>query len=548
MVLSSYGIRGRIVTMTAEDAVIKDGTVYIVDTNIAAIVKAGDPVPATCTDLPVINSGCTIFPGMIELHNHLSYNCLPLWNVPKKFGNRGQWGRVDAYQELISGPMKLLGKTPGYVEAIVRYVECKCLMAGVTTSQGIMLFSNAGIRKYYRGIVRNVEDGMSEQLPNVDAHIPDIASKDAAHFLTQLNKSTCLLLHLAEGADESARTHFESLRIDKKNWAITSALTGIHCGGLMTKDYTVMKKLGASMVWSPLSNLLLYGATAKIKAAKQKGIKIGLGSDWSPSGSKNLLGELKAAKVFSDNSGKIFTDYELICMATKNAAEIIHWEERLGTLENGKLADLFLVTGIEGNPYNQLLHATESDINMVVIDGTPRLGTATLMKIFGKGSENRKLGKQSRVLNLKQETQNSIVGKLKLSQAEKKLKGALKNLNDIARQTPPLQSVGFGNDRILMPATAIQKTNEPTWVLVLDHDEEEGEPMRPHLPGDNEPTMTISTGVAGASLPKEFPVIELDPLTVTDDKKYFTKLTAAINLPAYMKSNLPKFYQSAHQD
>jgi hypothetical protein len=35
----------------------------------------------------------TLFPGLIELHNHPSYNALPLWSpVPKRFTNRGQWG------------------------------------------------------------------------------------------------------------------------------------------------------------------------------------------------------------------------------------------------------------------------------------------------------------------------------------------------------------------------------------------------------------------------------------------------------------------------
>ena len=42
------------------------------------------------------------------------------------------------------------------------------------------------------------------------------------------------------------------------------------------------------MIWSPLSNLLLYGATVNIKAAVGRGRPLGLGPDWSPSGSKNL--------------------------------------------------------------------------------------------------------------------------------------------------------------------------------------------------------------------------------------------------------------------
>ena len=49
-----------------------------------------------------------------------------------------------------------------------------------------------------------------------------------------------------------------------------------------------------------MSNLLLYGATSRVKSARENGVRIGLGSDWAVSGSKNLLGELKVARLASD--------------------------------------------------------------------------------------------------------------------------------------------------------------------------------------------------------------------------------------------------------
>src|SRR6185295_2451457 len=98
------------------------------------------------------------------LHNHLSYNALGLWSpVPKLYTDRGQWPKHPDYRRLISGPMTVLGEyrdakgNAALLAPLVRYVEYKCLLGGVTTSQGIMLNSNAGVRRYYRGIVRNVE-------------------------------------------------------------------------------------------------------------------------------------------------------------------------------------------------------------------------------------------------------------------------------------------------------------------------------------------------------------------------------------------------------
>ena len=49
------------------------------------------------------------------------------------------------------------------------------------------------------------------------------------------------------------------------------------------------------------------------------GILIGLGSDWSPTGSKNLLGELKVARLVSQALGGLFTDREIVAMATRRA-------------------------------------------------------------------------------------------------------------------------------------------------------------------------------------------------------------------------------------
>jgi len=96
----------------------------------------------------------------------------------------------------------------------------------------------------------------------------------------------------------------------------------------------VLARHGGSIVWSPLSNLLLYGATARIDAARQAGVRIGLGSDWSPSGSKNLLGELKVAWLYSEHllRGSI-SARDLVAMGTRDAAGILKWQRALGSVE-----------------------------------------------------------------------------------------------------------------------------------------------------------------------------------------------------------------------
>src|SRR5215210_4251204 len=301
--LTRYALEGRVVTMDSSFSVLERGTVYVGGGRIAEIAPTGAPAPPGFQETPVISTRGTVYPGLIDLHNHLSYDALTLWRVPRLYTNRDQWGGHPDYRKLISGPMTVLGKTPGFVEAVVRYVECKALLGGVTTAQGVALFSNQGIQRYYRGVVRNVEETGEDDLPDAATKISDVEAGDAEKFLEHLQNSSCLLLHLSEGTDERARAHFEALRLANGTWAITPALAGIHCVALQPEDFDVLAENGGSMVWSPLSNLLLYGQTADVEAAKEAGVRIGLGSDWSPSGSKSLLGELKVARIVAAEQG-----------------------------------------------------------------------------------------------------------------------------------------------------------------------------------------------------------------------------------------------------
>ncbi len=527
-----YILNGKIVTMDKDRSIVNNGNVCIKKGEIKFVLKKNEPLPEDFKNAPLIKTGGTIYPGLIELHNHLSYNILPLWNVPKTYGNRDEWGRIPEYRKLISGPMQVLGKTPGYVEAIVRYVEAKCLLGGTTTSQGIALYSNNGIQKYYKGIVRNVEQTDDPDLPEALTKISDVEATDANKFLDRLKKASCLILHLSEGKDSKAHEHFDALKLANEEWAIWNSLAGIHCVALTKEDYVILKKFGASVVWSPLSNLLLYGETAKIKDAKDSGVLIGLGSDWSPSGSKNVFGEVKVAKLYSKFNGDIFTDRELLELVTINAAKILKWDKVIGSIEPGKRADLLVLNWMKGDPYERFIQSSEKAISLVVINGVPRFGYVSLMKHFGKGSENWEIGRSQRILNLNQETLDPAVGAISLRDSRTKLKDGLKNLPHLSKE---LETNAF-------PFMENNKPESTNWFLVLDHNELDGESQRPHLPlGDsNNFTAQFSAPLAALALSEIVEPIVLDPLTATDDKYFFNKLQNQLNLPGYIKTELKK--------
>ena len=182
---TKLALAGRLVTMNRQFKVLDKGVLYADEGKIVVSREASAAPPNGFEDVARVDVGGTIFPGLIELHNHLSYNALRLWDVPKKFENRDQWGQVDDYRRLVSGPMQVLGPSPELMPAVVRYVECKCLVSGTTTTQGIELFSNAGSRRYYRGIVRNVERTDDPALPEAGSKISDVDAKSAAGFLNR---------------------------------------------------------------------------------------------------------------------------------------------------------------------------------------------------------------------------------------------------------------------------------------------------------------------------------------------------------------------------
>lgn len=414
------------------------GVVYVESGSIVAVQDRAQAAPAAFEGVRILETGGTLFPGLIELHNHLSYNALPLWfPVPKVFGNRDQWARLKDYRRLISGPMTVLGKTPRLLPSLVRYVEMKCLLGGVTTSQGIRLASNAGVGRFYRGIVRNVEQTDDADLPEVDARIPDVAAKDAKAFLARLEKASgrkCLLLHLSEGTDESARKHFLALEVAPRQWAINDALAGIHAAALTGPDFDVLARHKGAMVWSPLSNLLLYGDTAHVDLAKAAGVRIGLGSDWSPSGSKNLLGELKVASLVSASRPRgLFRTREIVAMATRNAADILKWSKALGSLEAGKRADLLVIEGAGGDPYDSLIKAKETDVRLVMINGVARYGVPQLMDALVPLEKTITVAGEKRRLFLRQETSDPDVAQVPLDTATETLGEAFRDIIKLAR-------------------------------------------------------------------------------------------------------------------
>jgi 5-methylthioadenosine/S-adenosylhomocysteine deaminase len=412
---------------------------------------------------------------------------------------------------------------------VVRYVECKALVAGTTTSQGLEIFSNKGARRLYRGNIRNVEETDGPDLHGAGTRIGDVDATDAVRFLKTIKSKRCYILHLSEGTDQAAREHFLALKMPDGTWALADSLAGIHCAALKAEDFAVLAEHGASMVWSPLSNLLLYGQTADVKAAREAGVKIGVGSDWSPSGSKNLLGELKVARLVDGLNGSGLSDVDLIALATRNPAKILRWDEHLGSVEAGKRADLLVVSGAGGDAHAHLFTRSEHDVELVVVNGVPRYGASTVMrKLLGEAAAQAEAGSaggRARLLFLTQATGDPVVGKVTLKEATDLLTDGLHRLPELAKEMDK------------------QKVSPDDTFLVLDHEEEDGADLRPHLPGpDGELTGMLDGFAAATPLSDLLVPLTLDPLTVFDDAHFVETLAAEKNLPKEVADHVPDLF------
>lgn len=545
-------LAGRVVTMDDRFSVLPHAVVYVERGGIVAVLDRHAPAPAGFDGVRLVDTGGTIFPGLIELHNHLSYNALPLWSpVPRLFQHRGQWPEHPDYRKLISGPMTVVGTLrdgrgqSALLPALVRYVECKCLLGGVTTSQGIMLSSNAGVQRFYRGILRNVEKTDDPDLFEAQGRIADVDAKDARSFLARLQKEdSCFLLHLSEGItpagqhDSVARRHFLALEVAPEKWAINDRLAAIHSAGLLPEDFEVLGRLGGSMVWSPSSNLLLYGATARVDAARRAGVRIGLGSDWSPSGSKNLLGELKVAHLYAQHllDGQ-FTARDLVAMATRDAAAIVKWQHSLGTVEAGKRADLLVIDSKRGDPYEALIKCRETGIHLVMINGVARYGTPDLMAALDSPGEALQVGGNARRVFLAQETADADVAKVALGAAADALRDALHDLPALARQLERPRAVRHG---------ALDDPGNVVWSLALDEIHDTGVALRPHLPfsgpGNFTGPQTYMARAASAPLSSVLQPVPLDALTVADDEHFLRAMAAQPNVPEAVRQGLAGLY------
>ena len=380
-------IRGRVVPLDpdAPDAV-HAGRVYIDNGgSIERVTTDGAAAPAGYGTAPMLDVGENlVLPGFIDLHNHIGFNTLPLWTEPSQktpFLHHDSWPRAATYAPSISWPANALVQAAP--EAVLAYVQLRALVGGTASIQGWPTANRQHVQ-----VLRNVDDetagGTNHNLIITSALTK--APLDLARVAQQQRAGAGFIYHCAEGQQGTvvAREFADASNAG----CLTRTFVGVHLSAVAPADWKRWSKAqGGALAWSPFSNLWLYGMTTDVKAALGQDVSVCLGSDWGPSGTKNVQGEIKVAKIASRKLGLGLSDKDLVHMITANPGDVLArcWKKSVGRLVAGAFGDVTVIRATAGEKpgakavWTQIVESTEADVMLVVYNGIPRYGDAALM-------------------------------------------------------------------------------------------------------------------------------------------------------------------------
>ncbi len=154
----------------------------------------------------------------------------------------------------------------------------------------------------------------------------------------------------------------------------------IHCVWLTSEEIKLLKENKVKIVYVPESNMKLASGIAPVPEFFKQGILVGLGTD-SAAGNNDLdlfLEMDTAAKLqkIALKDSTVMKAEEVVLMVTRNGAKVLGLEDKIGSLEVGKKADLIVIDLKKPhllplyNLYSHLVYALSGpDVDVVIVDG-----------------------------------------------------------------------------------------------------------------------------------------------------------------------------------
>jgi 5-methylthioadenosine/S-adenosylhomocysteine deaminase len=397
---------GTIVTMDAGRRVIEDGAVAVRAGRIVAVGKRADVERSFIAREVIDAGGRVVMPGLINGHTHVAMTLF-----------RGLADDLDLNEWLTKYifPAEAKNVSEEFVRAGTRLGLAEMIRGGTTTYCDMYYFEDAvadeTARAGLRGVLgetvidfpvadnktheqamayteRFVAKWKNDKLitPAIAPHAPYTVSEEHLRDVAAFSKRTNapIVIHVAETRKEIediTRDHgaspFDYLaRIGFLSDRVIAA-HGVH---VTDEEIALIKRFGVGVVHNPQSNMKLASGVAPVPQYLRADVALGLGTDGAASNNDLSMWEemdtaAKLHKVATFDP-KVVTALEAVEMATVRGARALHMEREIGSIEEGKRADLIVVDMDDLNQvpvynvYSQLVYATKAaDVRMVIVEG-----------------------------------------------------------------------------------------------------------------------------------------------------------------------------------
>lgn len=383
-------LTGEAVAPRAEVLIDTDGLIACVGPDCLARQPA-----ATIIDCP----DAVLSPGFINTHEHLAFShAPPTPDDGERFEHRHDWRKG------LRGHRAREGFTISRDTANLAWGELRHLLSGTTSIVGGDMAP---------GLIRNLDfhrglEGLNTPrvtyavFPLDDAggalRIGDCDYGPLAAGTEAVAALHAYIAHVGEGVDAPARNEFAC--VSNPAFDVTPAPAGgglaqdlvqanmaiVHGVALDARDLQKVAARRAAIIWSPRSNLSLYGATLDVATAQALGVVVALSTDWLPSGSISMPREAACAMDYAAAVGLALPARTLWTMMTLNGAKAAHMDTLIGAIRPGLAADLILVAREEGaDPYEAVVTAAPRDLRLVMRGGRVLSGDTDLVTRAGGG-------------------------------------------------------------------------------------------------------------------------------------------------------------------
>lgn len=353
------------------------------------LVDASGKITCSGCDCDAQASGATevscgsavVSPGLINTHDHITFTQNdPYTDTGERYEHRHDWRKGKRGHTKISA-------SGGASNDQVAWGELRFLMGGATSIVG-----SGGASGFLRNLDTTQQEGLNQEAVEFETFPLDDSDGtqrtsgcdygDDPVTEADIDDLDSFLPHVSEGIDDVSRNEFlcVSSTANGGHDLVAPQSAFIHSVGILASDLALMQFDGTAVIWSPRSNVTLYGDTAPVTTASWLGVPIALGTDWMPTGSMNLLRELRCADSLNQSYyNGFFSDEQLWLMVTQNAALLTATDDVVGTLTTGKVADISIFAARGRTPHRAVLAADPEDVVLVMRGGKSVYGDKNII-------------------------------------------------------------------------------------------------------------------------------------------------------------------------